>query len=237
MFTIQLAGVPIGIDNRFEYVKRVCADYLADGSPAFCVSVSSDDIERERSLHPAGFSDAYLESCCLYRDICLQLPLYGVMLFHASVGAVDGKAYAFSGRSGVGKSTHTGLWKELLGDRLIYINGDKPLIGFVEGVPYVYGSPWAGKEKRQTNTRARLAAICFLAQAENNFIRPLPLPEAVVRAFQQTYLPQERAAGESVMDMLDRLLLAVDLWELRCTPTLDAARLSYGVMAKKAQPP
>jgi len=84
MFVIELAGVRVGIDNRYPFIERQCRAFLCEGEDAaFIVRASSDDI-LEESNH-GEFSDAYCESICLYRHICEKLPSYNVFLMHSSV--------------------------------------------------------------------------------------------------------------------------------------------------------
>ena len=47
------------------------------------------------------------------------------------------QAYLFCGSSGTGKTTHMLLWQKMLGDRFKFINGDKPIIRFIDNVPYI----------------------------------------------------------------------------------------------------
>ena len=67
------------------------------------------------------------------------------LLFHSSTVVKEGKAYLFLGKSGTGKSTHSGLWlKHIAGTRLL--NDDNPVVYVTpEGTPMVSGSPWSGK--------------------------------------------------------------------------------------------
>ncbi len=67
------------------------------------------------------------------------------LLFHSSTIVKDGKAYLFLGKSGTGKSTHSGLWlKHIEGTRLL--NDDNPVVYVTpEGTPMVSGSPWSGR--------------------------------------------------------------------------------------------
>ena len=106
----------------------------------------------------------------------MQMPAFGRMLLHCSVLEYDGIAYAFLGRSGTGKSTHTKLWLKYLSPTRV-INGDKPIFEYVNGVFIAYGTPWMGKERWGTNTKAPLKALCFLEQAKVNAIRKLSSAE------------------------------------------------------------
>ena len=57
---------------------------------------------------------AYMESAYQFY---LGLIKHGGIYLHSSAIELDGKAYLFSGPSGVGKSTHTRLWREVFGGR------------------------------------------------------------------------------------------------------------------------
>ena len=98
------------------------------------------------------------------------MPDFDAFLLHAAVIEVDGLAYAFAAPSGTGKTTHIALWKKFFGDRANIINGDKPIIRFENGTPYIYGTPWCGKEGYNINTKAPLAALCFIERSPENTI-------------------------------------------------------------------
>ena len=89
-----------------------------------------------------------------------------LMHAHAAVVSVEGRGIAFLARSGGGKSTRVCLWKRAFGDRLTIINGDKPMLRFVDNALYVFGTPWNGKEGRGMNGSAPLHALCFLEKSE-----------------------------------------------------------------------
>ena len=48
MFCIQIAGIPIGIDNRYPGVKRLCSDYIVEKQPLFTVSVPKKICSKNR---------------------------------------------------------------------------------------------------------------------------------------------------------------------------------------------
>ena len=125
MFIIELAGIPIRMENRYAYVENQCRDYRSSRKDyAFSVSATEEELKIESQN--GKFPLDYCESICLYRHICEILPGYSIFLMHSSVILVDGVAYAFAAKSGVGKSTHTALWlKTIPGAKVL--NGDKPL--------------------------------------------------------------------------------------------------------------
>ena len=58
MITIKIAGIPVGIDNRFPHIKNMAKDYLTDEEPLFTVSVTDLEIAEEKSFSETANSDA-----------------------------------------------------------------------------------------------------------------------------------------------------------------------------------
>ena len=172
------------------------------------------------------YSDGYLENICLYRQICLQAPNFGRMLLHACVLSYDGKGYAFLGKSGTGKSTHTRLWKKYLSTPRM-INGDKPILE--EATPYfiAHGTPWNGKESWGCKSSAPLCGLCFLEQAKENAIRRLTPSEVSMRLFGQILLPESEENTIATLDMVDLLIKQTPAYLLQCTISEEAVKLSF----------
>ena len=145
---------------------------------------------------------------------------------------VDNEAYLFTAQSGTGKSTHARLWREMLGDRAIMVNDDKPIIRYVDGDFYVYGTPWNGKHHLDTNTRAKIKAICKIYQDKQNSIKRLTNKEMLSTILNQTLIPNEVEKIDKLFELIDKMLRSVDLYTLGCTISREAAELSYGVMSK-----
>ena len=170
----------------------------------------------------------YMESC---RQFYWALPRFSGLMLHAAAVEYEGRAYLFSGPSTVGKSTHTGLWKQLLGDGVKFINDDKPALRYMDGAWYAYGTPWCGKNGININTKVPLAGICFLKQSKENKIRPLSAKEAMVNVlFQTTKMIPDPAVMAQLLDLVDRLVRDIPVFELENEPTLAAAQLSYETM-------
>ena len=67
MFKIKIADLVIEIDNRYDFVKRMCRDYIEEEEPAtFSVCVTDADLEEERAASEEKFSDGYIDSVCVY---------------------------------------------------------------------------------------------------------------------------------------------------------------------------
>ena len=117
--------------------------------------------------------------------------IFDAIMLHSSCIMYKGKAYMFTAHSGTGKSTHTGLWKQVFGDEVTYINDDKPLLRKIDGIWTAFGNPWSGKTDLNTNCSAPVGAIVFLNRGEKNTIRKLQPPkDDVALAFiEQTAKP------------------------------------------------
>lgn len=229
MFVIQLAGIRIRVENRFPFVQAQCKNYICDGEDfAFSVAVSPEEIAAEQQL--GEFSEGYCESICTYRHICDKISDYNVFLMHSSVIEVDGYAYAFTARSGVGKSTHTALWLKNIPHARV-LNGDKPLYRLEpDGSLTVFGTPWNGKENWGENISAPLAAVCFIERGAENSIRRADETEVVSRVIHQLYLRGERNDVNRKLLLMDGLVRAVPYYVLACNISDEAALLAWSTM-------
>ena len=237
-FSIQLAENRILVDALFDSTKEFCRAYLCgDNETDIMVSITPEDIEYEKrksaeedaamGIPTRSFKDEYLETLAVYRKICDRMPERDTFLFHCSAVAVDGKAYLFTAPSGTGKSTHTRLWREVLGDRAVMINDDKPLLRVTSDSVLVYGTPWDGKHRLSTNTVAPVAGICMLERGEKNHVERIAKEEAFPRLLQQTYRPQSPVELMKTMELLDAVASNVPLCRLRCNMEPEAARVAY----------
>ena len=231
----KIADVIFDVRPMYKYSVMLCENYLYSGDcePEFSVVMKQSDIDAEKTYEgAAGFPDYYLESLALFRKLCeyILTNKQGI-IFHCSAVAVDGKAYLFTAPSGTGKSTHTRLWKEMLGDRMIYINDDKPIIRYVDGDFYVYGTPWNGKHRLDTNTRAKIAAICILKRGKENSIEKVTPQEMLMTVMAQTLRPTNVEDADKFIEIIDKMLKKVSLYKLYCNMSPEAARVSYGAMS------
>ena len=222
-------------------VHRRCEAYRTDDVPAdISVEITQADIERERSCSIDAYgqedrisgdsSDNALEELAVYRKIAERMPSFDTILMHGSCIAADGEGYLFTAKSGTGKSTHTRLWREMLGERAVIVNDDKPLIRITETGVTAFGTPWDGKHRLSTNCAVPLKAICILERAEKNVIRRVSPVEAYPLLLQQIYRPQDPASMSRTLTLIDRLIGRVDLWRLGCNMEPEAAQISYHTM-------
>lgn len=210
---------------------RQCEDYIIQSNEYdFSVEVSEQEFKLERTASGNGFTDGFIESVCIYRNIAKQLPFYDAFVFHCAAVEKDGQAYCFAARSGVGKTTHISLWKKNFNDVEI-INGDKPIVRFFNGKPFVCGTPWGGKENLHSNKIAPVRSICFLNRGSQNNIVRLSIEAALPKILLQTFIPKDNKTADITIDLLGKLLKNVSLWCLECDISDSAAQLSYKTMS------
>ena len=245
MFKIKIADFVIEIDNKYSFIETQCSRYIYEGEEKdFSATCTDDDIAKEESIamNDPELRDfltglgrermlGYLESVCIYRDLCLQLPERDAFIMHAAVIEADGVAYAFTARSGTGKSTHIGLWKKYLGDRVQIVNGDKPIIRLIDGVMYAYGTPWCGKEGWNRNVRSPMQGLCFLERATENRIDKIPLDEAASLIMKQILIPKDAIGAIKTFELVDKMINTVGCWRLGCNISVEAAEIAYKAMS------
>ncbi len=227
----DIANLRIAIHNKYPFTTKFCEKYLSadQTSPAdFEVAVSEEALAEERKVSQ-GFSDGYIENICLYRAICLQIPVLNRMLLHCSVLSYDGVGYAFLGRSGTGKSTHTRLWLRAIPNTKV-VNGDKPILEYKDGEFIAYGTPWMGKEQWGENSLVPLKGLCFLEQAKVNSIEKLSSAKAASLLFTQMLIPEEEDNAAATLELADKLVTSVPAYLLKCDISEEAVKTSFEEM-------
>lgn len=150
------------------------------------------------------------------------------LLIHASVVSSGGYGYAFLGKSGTGKSTHTRLWLQNISGTSL-LNDDNPVVRIEDNDDVmIYGSPWSGKTPCYINGRANLKAIVRLSQAPHNFIRRLSGVSAYAAlAPSASSMKWERNIADGLHDTLSKLVSLIGIYHLECLPNADAAYVCY----------
>lgn len=226
MFKIKIADKIFEIRNKYPFIENICTDYLCDGIADKTITVTDSQIEKENTVN---ISDkGYLESLAIYRKIAEYLLDYDCLLFHSSALKCDDKAYLFTGPSGTGKSTHTALWKKRFGDRVVIINDDKPILKFEDEIS-VYGTPYAGKENKQSNEKCKVCAIIVLKQAKSNCIRILTKKEAYPLLLGSAYHSKKSGMLDKTLLMVNRLA-ELPVFCLNCDTSENAVEVAFNAL-------
>lgn len=230
MKTYLIAGLKVNFDISGRYKPRFDkyeTEYTAD--PDATINISFEQCERYVKKFPElDMETAYyiLSGFLFYRFL---LSRNGFML-HSSAVTADGNVYLFSGQSGIGKSTHTVMWQELLGERSFIVNDDKPAILIRKDGVYACGTPWSGKHDLNRNICLPVKGICFISRGEKNEITPLDKKTAIVHIVNQCTKNFDSEQWEIILSMIDSVVSSVPVYKLKCIKDLSAARLSIKTM-------
>ena len=156
----------------------------------------------------------------------------GTLLVHASVIKYEGKGYLFLGKSGTGKSTHSGLWlKHIAGSELL--NDDNPVVRVDEDGATVYGSPWSGKTPCYKNDCARIGAFVRIKQEpENHIARNKALQAFAILLPSMSSMKWDKGIYGNVCDSVGKLIEKVPLYTLGCRPDQEAAEVCHAEVVK-----
>lgn len=223
----KIAGVTVQMDSFGRTVEQA-KPYLCEKAEPDIIVYSDWKELQERQPQLSQDDCEYLSTgASFYR----QLLGFNGMMLHASAVVVDGYAYLFTAPCGTGKSTHTGIWRRVFGDRAVILNDDKPALRFEGGQWYAYGTPWSGKYDISINTRVRVAGICFLHRAQENTIAPFGGAKAIYALLEQTARPGGAELRLRLMELLDKLMAQVPIWQMGCNMDPRAAMVSYEAMS------
>lgn len=263
-FLLRVADLTIAVRSIHDRLVRQGKTYLLpshgfdkDSSIAdLAIRTTQSDIEHERTISEVrNWDDSYLETLAIFRKIANAIPSTNRLVFHGATISYEGHAYVFTAPSGTGKTTHIRLWKRTFRDDVDIINGDKPILRIQSTQVIAYGTPWAGKERWETNTSAPVAGICIVTRASentdldvrdgqqgefitsftdehgivNSCVRIKP-DEALPMIMRQTYMPSAPKAAIATLDMVDTLLRIVPVYRLRCTISTAAVKASLMAM-------
>ncbi len=228
----KLFDLYYSIKFNYPFAEKMLKPYLTsdDVIPCECIKITKSEIDHE-TVHDTAHDEAYHEFVCIFRHITNSIIKYDGLFVHSAVISMDNEGYMFSGRSGVGKSTHINEWVKHFGkDRVSIINGDKPIIRFFDDGIYAYGNPWHGVEGWSTNSKVKLKSVCFLKQSGENRIRELKSPEILKDLINQTVVPANLNDKLKYFELLDKFIKALDFYELECDVSSNAVMTAYSKM-------
>lgn len=225
----KIAGFVFGVKNKYPYTGALMRGYETNEAAVYTVEIPESEIAASHMTEPS-LPPGYHESLCIYRKICDYVSDHNAFMMHSSVLSLNGAGFAFTAKSGTGKTTHSVLWRDNFGAEII--NGDKPIYTFSGGEFFAHGTPFCGKENFSANKSVKMKAVCFLYQSKENSIRRMSAPEVISKIFEQVYMPPSVSGKEHVLELLDKFLTAVPFYLLGCDISRGAALLSMRTMAE-----
>lgn len=162
--------------------------------------------------------------CLAIRDLFFVfMQKHDRIAVHSASIIYNDKAYVFSASSGVGKTTHTNLWKKLYD--IEFLDGDVAALFKENDTIYAYGLPWCGTSKLFQNKKVPLGGIFFLSQSCHNAVHKLTLFEAILRlsarCFTPTWTPELADKNIKIAETIaSQTLCAI----VACLPNEEAAK-------------
>lgn len=199
-----------------------------EGHKASAMVVTSDFSASTITLFGSASTRSFGLNNALMIAFAFAAAYHGVVLMHASVVVHGGRGYLFQGRSGTGKSTHTGLWlQHIEGSDLL--NDDNPAVRTNnDGTATVYGTPWSGKTPCYKNESCPVGAFVRLEQAKQNEIKRLPRLQAFASILGScSAMIWDKPSYTAITQTVEHLATDVPTYYLKCLPDADAARLSF----------
>ena len=229
-----IADLVTELEPKHSYLKNLAKpfEYFGDREPEFSISLSDEYIISMLKKMVPGTTIGAAEEFSYAGKFCQKIIKYNAMLIHSSAIEYEGKAYLFSADSGVGKSTHTSLWRKAFGSDVKMINDDKPVVRIFNEKAVVYGTPFDGGSGIANNISAPLGAVVFIERGERNSLRKAETPEIIKRLYFSTAHFVSRATADKMLTNFENLLSCTDFYIMTCNMDISAAYIAQDAILK-----
>lgn len=231
----KIAGFIVEYEPKYDNLKKLSEPFLYNGdkNADFCLSITDERVNNLLAHMTSGTSIGQAEELAYATAFNRKIIRFNSMLVHSSAIIAGGNAYLFSASSGVGKSTHTRLWKQLYGDEIYYINDDKPVVRIENGVAIAYGTPFDGGSGIANNISAPLGGIIFLERGEKNtIVKMTSVPQILQMLYFSTAHFVNRETANSMLDNFEELIKTTVFYKLICNMKSDAAKVAHDFLLK-----
>lgn len=207
-------------------------EYFGDRNTDISLSVSDEHINYLIKRMVPSTTIGAAEEFAYAGIFCKSIIKFNAMLIHSSAIVYNGKAYLFSADSGVGKSTHTALWRKAFGNDVKMINDDKPIVRIIDGKAIAYGTPFDGGSGIANNISAPLGAVVFIERGDNNSIRKAKTPEIIKKLYFSTAHFVSRETADKMLTNFENLISCTDFYILTCNMDILAAYIARDAIVK-----
>lgn len=175
---------------------------------------------------------SYGLNSCLMLSYAFCVASYDTVLIHASLVRKGDMGFAFTAKSGTGKSTQVSNWLRFI-PGCDLMNDDNPVVRVIDGKSFIYGSPWSGKTPCYRNVKAQLGGVAQIKRDKSNHIHRLGTIDSFV-----TLLPScstmkwDERVFSCNSNTVSKILETVPVYNLFCLPDADSAVVaSEGMLA------
>ena len=138
------------------------------------------------------------------------------LVLHCAYVLDHGEAILFSAPSETGKTTQANLWEKYRGSRTV--NGDRALLGKIDGRWHAQGWPVCGTSEVCNNEAHPIRAIVMLSQAKENRAERLTPGQAFPLLYSQITINRWNMEDHiRAMDLMEKLLAELPVYHLGCT--------------------
>lgn len=233
--TVQTCSASMQTMISEHRVNEVVVDHLADGSYLFrrasvgnsACAVLSQDGETIHLYADEAHSESarFLLRTAFECRFCYE----GIVSLHAACVELDGFAVAFTGKSGLGKSTRARAWVEGLGAQ--FISGDRPAVRLEKDGSVACGVPWDGKEQIFRDVERPLRCILEVRRSPANYVRRLSEEQARQVIMQQSFVPMwDTDAAVMAIANVRGLIRRTPVYRVFCGPDAEDARVIYDIL-------
>ena len=153
----------------------------------------------------------------------------GIVSLHAACVENGEYAVAFTGKSGMGKSTRAKAWVDALDFE--WISGDRPAVRLEKAGSTACGVPWDGKEQIFRDVERPLKAIMEVRRSHANYIRRIAPDQARQLLMQQSFVPMwDTDAAVMAMANVRTLIRKTPVYRVFCGPGEEDARAIYDIL-------
>lgn len=153
----------------------------------------------------------------------------GIISLHAACVEKDGFAVAFTGQSGLGKSTRAKAWVDALGAE--WISGDRPAVRLEKNGSTACGVPWDGKEQIFRNVERPMKAVMEVRRSSCTYLRRLSQEQARKLLMQQSFIPMwDTDAAVMALANVRQFIRKTPVYRVFCGPDGDSAAEIYDIL-------
>lgn len=205
--------------KRFVYSCNTDGDY--------CFEIGEEELNNRMAIYPRLLpaQNEVVASAQLFFEKALD---YSRLLLHAVAVVVDGDAYLFFAPPSGGKTTMANYWKELLGERLIILADDSPVLGIERQEVYLWNTCWSKNTDEVFSEKYKIKGIGFIRKNQASGATLIHSEQAIKEII--AGYPNGMFDKNKVQTILDSAIRNIRCLECYCDGTVESAKLIMETM-------